>query len=243
MSAVLRAEWRRLRCTRSLVAVLALGLLVAVVGTVLLISVGESEEIGDSLSGYGPLRFGPTNFGLLLMVLGVRLFADETHHRTLAATLLRTPRRGRVVAAKVVVGTTAAAAFCVAVYLVVIPITVVGLRLREHELSYDLARTAGLLGRVVVAMVLLTALGVGLGVLVRSRTVALLVVVLWFALGEDLVGALLGGERFLPGAAVQSLVSAAPGSPTSAATAALVLAGLVAATFVAGGLTLRRDIR
>jgi ABC-type transport system involved in multi-copper enzyme maturation permease subunit len=242
MTRALRAEWLKLRRTRSLVAVLGVGLVVAVVGTVVLLSVGKEDEIGDTLSGYGPLRFGPTNFGLLLVVLGVRLFADETHHRTLAGTLLRTPHRGRVVAAKVLVAAAAAAAFTVVVYLLVIPVTAAGIALRELDLTYDAARTAALLGRVVVAMVLLTVLGVAVGVLLRSRTVALVAVVLWFALGEDLVGALLKGDRFLPGAAAQSLVSAGSGSAGSAITSALALAVLVAAALLAATLSMRRDV-
>lgn len=242
MTAALRAEWLKLRRTRSLLAVPAVGLLVAVVGAGVLLGVGEPAEIGQTLSDYGPLRFGPTNFGLLLVVLGVRLFADETHHRTLAGTLLRTPHRGRVVAAKVVVAAAAAAVFTLAVYLLVLPVTAAGLALRELDLTWDVAATAGLLGRVVVAMVLLTVLGVAVGVLMRSRTVALVAVVLWFALGEDLVAALAKGDRFLPGAAAQSLVSAAPGSGTSAVTAALALAALVVLALLAATATLRRDI-
>jgi ABC-2 type transport system permease protein len=243
MRHVLSAEWRRFRYTRSLVAVLAVGLLVAVVGTVLLLVVGKPEEIGGSLSAYGPLRFGPTNFGLLLTILGVRVFADETHHHTLAATLLRTPHRGRVVAAKVVVATAVAGAFCVVVYLLVVPLTAAGLGFRELDFTWDAGRTAALLGRVVLAMMLLTALGVAVGVLLRNRTVALVTVVLWFALAEDLMAALFQGDRLLPGAAAADLVSAAPDGSTSAVAAALVLAALVAAALVAAGLNLRRDIR
>ena len=243
MTPALRAEWRRFRFTRSLVAVPAVGLLIAVLGTVVLLSVGEPEEVGASLSRYGPLRFGPTSFGLLLMVLGVRVFADETHHRTLSATLLRTPNRARVVVAKAVVAMTTATVFCVVVYLLVIPITAAGIALRGLDFTYDALDTAALLLRVAVSMALLTALGVAVGVLLRSRTVALVAVVLWFALVEDLLASLLKGDRFLPGAAAQSLVSAGPGSATSATSAALVLAGIVASAFVVASVSLRRDIR
>jgi ABC-2 type transport system permease protein len=243
MMSALRAEWRRFLCTRSLLAVPAIGLLIAVLGAVLLLSAGKPEEVGSSLSGYGPLRFGPTSFGLLLMVLGVRMFSDETHHRTLSATLLRTPKRARVMAAKAVVAVLTAIVFCLVVYVLVIPITAAGVELRQLDFAYDSGDTAALLLRVVVAMALLTALGVAVGVLLRSRTVALVAVVLWFALAEDLVAALLKGDRLLPGAAAQSLVSAGSGSSTSATSAALVLAGIVASTFVVAVVSLRRDIR
>lgn len=242
MTPILRAELRKLRYTRSLVAVLVCGIATALVGATLLLIVGEPVDIGGSLSAYGPLRFGPSNFGLLLVLFGVRLLADETHHGTLAGTLMRTPDRRRVLLAKAVVASASALIFCVVVYLLVIPITVVGLRFRDLPMTYDIAATAALLGRVAATMALLAASGVALGAAARNRTIALVAVVAWFALGEDLVGALLGIERFLPGAAAQSLVSASVSSATSALVAALLLVAFLAATAGAAALSLRRDI-
>lgn len=242
MSAAVRAELRKLLRTRSLLAVLVVGVVIAAAGNALLLGVGKPNEIGSTLSHYGPLRFGPSNFGLLLVIFGVRCFADETHHRTLAGTLMRTPSRGRVLFAKAAVAAGAAAAFCVMVYALVIPSTLLGLRLRDLSMDFDLSSTAALLGRLTLTMVLLTTFGVAFGAAVRDRTIALVAVVVWFALGEDLVGALLDIERFLPGAAVKGLVSASATTATSAPLAVLLLVAFLIACAAAAVLSLRRDI-
>jgi ABC-2 type transport system permease protein len=242
MTASLRAELRKLTGTRSLLAVPVAGLVIAVLGTIVLLTAGKASEIPARLSEYGPLRFGPTNFGLLLVVFGVRLFADEGQHHTLAATMIRTPKRGRVLVAKVSVVVGVSGAFCLAVYLIVIPMTLVGLSIRGLTMTVDAATTAALFGRVAVAMALLAALGVGVGCAVRNRTVALVAVIVWFALVEDLVGGLLHLHRFLPSAAVRSLVSASATAPTTAPVGALLLLAVVATTLGAATIALRRDI-
>ncbi len=202
MTAALRAELRKVRHTRSLLAVPAAALLVAIAGTVLLLSVGTPQDIGDRLSTYGPLRFGPTNLGLLVVAFAVRTVTDESHHRTLATTFTRTPSRSTVLAAKAVVAAACTVVLCAGIYLAVIPVTVVGVTLGDLGMTWDIAATAALFGRVVVAMVLLSTLGVAVGAAIGNRTVALVAVLVWFTLAEDLVGALLHVDRHLPSAAV-----------------------------------------
>jgi hypothetical protein len=241
MNGALRAEVRKLRVTRSLWAVPAVGLLVAVVGNALLVTFGEGTEIARELSHYSPLRFGPTNFGLLLVVFGVRLFADETQHRTLAGTFIRNPRRGEAFVAKAITAAAVSVVFCLAVYALVVPTTLVGVAIRNLPFRIDAFDTVALLGRVVVAMVLLSVLGVALGGLLRNRTVALVAVLVWFALAEDLVGALLHAKRFLPSSAVSSLVAGAGGSLSAAAAAALLFA-VTAGCVLAASVALDRDV-
>jgi hypothetical protein len=222
-------------------AVPAAGLAVAVVGNALLVAFGKQSDIARELSHYSPLRFGPTNFGLLLVVFGVRLFADETQHRTLAGTFIRNPRRGEVFVAKGTVGAAVSVAFCLAVYAVVVPTTLIGVAIRNLPFRIDAFDTVALFGRVVVAMVLLSVLGVALGGLLRNRTVALVAVLVWFALAEDLIGALLHAKRFLPSSAVSSLVAGTGGSVSAAAAAALLLA-VTGACVLAAAVALGRDV-
>jgi ABC-type transport system involved in multi-copper enzyme maturation permease subunit len=242
MTTALRAELRKVRHTRSLLAVPAAALLVATAGTVLLLSVGTPQDIGDRLSTYGPLRFGPTNLGLLVVVFAVRTVTDESHHRTLAATFTRTPSRQIVLAAKAIVAATCTVALCAGVYLAVIAVTVVGVALGDLEMTWDIAATAALFGRVVVAMVLLSALGVAVGAAIGNRTVALVAVLVWFTLAEDLVGALLHVDRHLPSAAVRSLVSAGTAGATTAPVAASILVAFTFAASVAALASVRRDV-
>jgi ABC-type transport system involved in multi-copper enzyme maturation permease subunit len=242
MSTILRAELRKLRHTRSLLAVPVAGAVLAVAGAVVLLVIGKPADIPGTLSAYGPLRFGPTNFGLLLVVFGVRVVADETQHRTLSGTFVRTPDRRRVLAAKALLAGATAAVFTLVVYALVIPITVAGLAVRDLPMTYDLWDTTALLGRVTVAVVLLTTFGVAVGAAVRNRTGALVAVLVWFALAEDVVGGVLRIERFLPSAAFRSLVSADASSPTPAATAVLLLLVLATVTACAAAHSTRRDV-
>jgi ABC-type transport system involved in multi-copper enzyme maturation permease subunit len=242
MTNALRSELRKLRHTRSLLAILLVGLVIAAFGAGLLLAIGTPDEIAGRLSDHGPLRFGPTNFGLLLLLFGVRLHADETQHRTITSTYVRTPDRRVVLAAKAAVAAGTAVLFTIVVYALVVPITVAGLALRDLEMTYDVGATAALGGRVVVAMVLLTLLGLAVGVVLGNRTVALVAVVVWFALAESVVGGLLRVERFLPGSAVHDLVAAEAGRPTTAPAAAVILAVLVTGAAAAALVAARRDV-
>jgi ABC-2 type transport system permease protein len=179
----------------------------------------------------------------LLVVVGIRTFADETQHRTLSSTFTRRPSRQRVAAAKGLVASGIAIGFCLAVDAVTLPIIAIGLAARDLPMTYDLAATGGMLARVALAMVMLSALGVALGAAVRNRTVALVSAIVWFALGEDIVGALLHVGRYLPGAAVQGLVSntSTPTHPAAVAST-LVLVGYLTVAATTAALSLRRDL-
>ena len=243
MKATLRAEARKVRSTRSVWALPGVGVVIAIVGGILLMAAGKDADVADRLSALGPLRFGPTNFGLLVVVLGIRVFADETHHRTLSTTFVRTPDRVRVFMAKTAVAALLTAALCVVVDVVTIAITLIGVRARGWHMIYDVVPTAAMLGRVAMAMVLLAVIGVALGVAIGNRTVAIVATVVWFALAEDMLGALLHVTRYLPGAAVQGVVG---NTSTPDHVAAVGSAALLALYLTAIGLTasaaLRRDV-
>jgi ABC-2 type transport system permease protein len=243
MTAIVRSEIRQARFTRSLWAVPVAGIVVASIGAVLMVTAGKDADIADQLSQLGPLRFGPTNFGLLLVVLGIRVFADETQHHTLAATLVRTPSRRAVIAAKASVAAAIALLFCVAVDVITIPVTVMGVSSRDLDMTYDIAETTAMLARVGLAMTLLAVLGVFLGAAFRNRTVALIATIVWFALGESLIGALFHLSRYLPGAAVRGVVTAeATPEHLGSSMSALILAAYVLAVGVAALYAARRDI-
>ena len=92
-------------------------------------------------------------------------------------------------------------------------------------------------------MVLAALLGTVAGAAIRNRAAALVAVLVWFALAEDLLGALLHIRRFLPGAAVTGLVTNQAGPDVlSAPRAALVLAATVAAASLVVTRLVRRDV-
>lgn len=243
MTTLLRAELRKLRLTRSLWAVPVGGALLSIVGSVLVISFFKPQDLAQNLSEHGPLRFGPTNVGLILIVFAIRVFADETQHHTLASTYIAAPRRRRVLAAKAVVVASVAAGFCPAVFGLVVPITLIGVGARDLAMTADLADTGWLLLRSMVAMTLTAVLGVALAALVRNRAVVLVATLVWLALLENLVGALLKIPEVLPGAVVGALVSGTGGrGALGPGTAAVVLLATAAAAMVAALARLNDDV-
>lgn len=243
MRTAVLAELRKLRLTRSLWAVLVAGAVLSVVGAALVIGFFNSQDLAERLSVHGPLRFGPTNVGLILLVFAIRVFADETHHHTLASTYIATPQRRRVLVAKAIVAASGAIAFCVVVFALVIPITLIGISLRDIPMTVDIAATGGLLLRTTVAMTLMAVIGVALAAMVRNRTVILVVSLAWLSLGENLAGALLRIPELLPGAAVRALVSGTGGRDAlSAEPAGLVLLAVATAATLAALARLNDDV-
>jgi ABC-2 type transport system permease protein len=209
------------------------GVVLSVVGSVLVISAFKDQDLAGRLSEHGPLRFGPTNLGLILLVFGIRVFADESHHHTLAATYIAAPRRRRVFAAKAIVAAGVAAAVCGAVFALVVPVTLVGAGVRGISMSADWAATSALLLRTVLAMTMTAVVGVACAAIARNRAVVLVGALLWLALLESVVGAMLKIPELLPGAVVRAVISGHGGSDALAAgPAALVLLAICAASLV-----------
>jgi ABC-2 type transport system permease protein len=235
MRSELHAELRKLRLTRSLWAIPVAGAALFTVVSALVISLMKPDELAERLSEHGPLRFGPTNVGLLLLVLGIRLFADETHHRTLASTYVAAPRRRRVLGAKLSTAAALAVAYCAVTFALIVPITLIGAGVRDLPLDSDLTATMGLFARTTFAMALTGVIGVALGALGRNRAVVLVGSLAWLSLGENLAGALLKIPELLPGATIRAIVSGADGPDALSALGAraLLLAFAVVATVAA----------
>lgn len=242
MKAILRSELRKLRYTRSLLAVVTGGVLVSVAAATVLMTWIDPDEIATRLSEHGPLRFGASNLGLILLVFGIRLFGDEVHHKTITPTFLATPDRRAVLAAKTVVAAGVAISTCVVIWAAVLPITAAGVAARDLVMTVDADDTWALFLRVTTAMPLTAMLAVALAGACRNRTTALVGGIVWLALAEDVLGGLLRISEYLPFESVGSLV--AGGSPDGLGTvaSAAVLTGWTAALLVVAAASLRRDV-
>ncbi|MFJ3543837.1 ABC transporter permease subunit [Streptomyces rubiginosohelvolus] len=199
-------------------------------------------------------------FGLLLAgVLAVLLVTNEYHYRTLTATFLAAPRRGRVITAKLVaVLITSAGLWLVATS---VGLVVGGIFLSSQGAGLGLG-SGDVLGAVLLnlaAYMVWGVFGFGLGVLIRSQTAATVTaaalyflssVVVAFAfqavhdllIEEDWV---LQAQVLLPGVASQIMTT--PGELFAGAPAAWTGAVVLLAYSLIGGLTgtlllLRRDV-
>jgi hypothetical protein len=242
MRALLRAEIRKLRWTRSMWGLALAGVLISVVSGTILVVAFKPAEIAGRLSLHGPLRFGISNVGLVVALLGIRVLGDELQHRTLAATLLREPNRVRVLLAKVLVATGLGAVMTVVIYALVVPTTLLAVRVRDLPMVIDAGATLAVFARVLIAMALLGAIGVGLAGAVRNRTVALIAFVLGITFGESIVGGLLKIPRYMPGELVNALVSGGRGAAVAPALAAFILAALAAVAVGAAVAVTGRDV-
>lgn len=149
------------------------------------------------------------------LLIGALMVTTEYRHKTLTPTLLATPQRGSALLAKVVV-----AVFIGVLYAVIALVAAVLpgaglLAIGGEDAALGDVDTWALFGRILLALVLWTVIGVGVGALVRNQ-VAAVVGVLAFTqflepivrLAASFVDGLSDVAAFLPGAASDTLVGA-----------------------------------
>lgn len=151
---------------------------------------------------------------LLALVLGILSMGSEYRHKTLTATFLAAPRRGRVITAKIL-GLTVVVVLSGLAHLAG---AVLGggimLLLADVPLFPDAADLASVMLRLLLVLVLWGLMGLGLGVLIPNQVVALFVGVAFAFLIEPLlsfgitfVDALADAARFFPSQASAAALS------------------------------------
>ncbi|MDE3723113.1 ABC transporter permease [Nocardiopsis sp. N85] len=205
--------------------------------------------------GFAPWAWPQAATGAIFaMVLGILSVTTEFQHRTITPTFLAEPRRGRVVAAKLV----AAAGTGVFLGVVAIALTsavlIPSILLSGGSLHLADNQVPRILMGSLTGYVLYALLGLALGTLVRHQIGALVIGVLWAMLVEPVLTAippLSDVTKWLPGSAVAALYDTGMdlsefglgGDLLPVWIAALTLLGYVALfTLVASATTLRRDI-
>ena len=240
----MRSELVKLRSTRT-----NLGLLFGMVGLVLLIvivtgaAVTPTELAKDehqrALFGLGLAG------GFIASLIGVMSITSEFRHGTIRPTFVFTPRRGRVVSAKVfssfILGVifgliTEAVAF--AVGLAILAIRGVDVVVPTHELLVVAFGS-------IACAALMAALGVGVGAVARNQVLAVIGVVVWFMVVENvMVGVWPQVGKFFPLAAGDAMTGINSDQLLTASQGALVLIGYVLASFVAAlAVTQRMDVK
>lgn len=260
MTALVRAEVRKLFTTRAWWGML-IGVVAVSLGFALLIGLIAGDSGGGGLppvTDPGAVRSiytaGISTTYLFSLAAGILAMAGEWRHQTISATFLASPRRGRVVLAKVggliVIGAMfgLASALCgVAAGAPVISARGGSVRLLSDGVPRSLA-----LG--VLAVALWGLFGLGIATLIRNQVAALLIAIGAAWIVEPILSLVLtqaldqpGIARFLPSDATNAMLSPAVGGSGAELLpwwgGALVMIGY-AAVFAAVGaaLTLRRDV-
>ncbi|GAA5196192.1 ABC transporter permease [Microbacterium jejuense] len=194
------------------------------------------------------------------LLMGTLMVTAEFRHKTLTPTFLATPRRGRVLVAKLAVGVALGVLLGVVGVLASVGVSaaiLAGFGVDTQLTSPDMW---AMLGRMLLAYVLWALIGIGVGALVRNQVGAIVGVLVFTQFLEPIgraaaafVDGLSDVTRFLPGAASDALVGssvftiAATGTGTSDGlewwAGALVLFGYAIVFVVLGHLvSWRRDI-
>jgi ABC-2 type transport system permease protein len=206
--AQLRSELFKLRSTRT-----GLGLFAAMTGLVLLAVVLHSLLPAEALASRNNqltiLGRGEFLGALFAALLGALSVTAEIRHGTIRPTLLITPRRGRVIWAKVFASVLAGAGFGLVAGAVAAAAGVAALRARSVDLRLDGGDYVLLIAGSAAAAALWAAIGVGVGALVRYQVPVVAGICVWLLFVEGLVvGDLVGlGDvfKFLPGSAAAAI--------------------------------------
>ena len=217
MTRLVRAEWTKLFTTRVWIGLL-LGACVLAGGFSALFTglAGVSQNGQPGLpavgtSDYEQLVFSVgANASVLLLILGIIGMTQEYRHRTATPTFLVTPRRGRVVAAKLLAYALAA----VPIGLLVIATNVLvveiyaGARGAAPSLTGDNLRV---LAGAWAALVIYAVMGVGIGALLRNQVGAIVGALVYLFVVEGIViraiPAIAPLFTWLPGGALQAMTA------------------------------------
>jgi ABC-2 type transport system permease protein len=238
-------EWLKLRTTRTPWLLLAASLVVIVAGVAGVMA--RSPDLGDPATVAAAMgHVGLVS--LFTLVLGVLAVAGEHRHGTATDTYLSEPRRGRVLAAKLVVTTLAGAALGVAAAVAGLAATAAWYAAEGGSLDLTSAAVARTTLGGVGWCAAFAAIGVGVGALVRNLAGAVTAALAWLALVEGVAGDLVGDDlaQWLPFRAGTALgnLPAATGEAAlgqGAAAAALVAYAVLLAA-LAVSTTVRRDV-
>lgn len=240
MTAVMKAEWLKLRTTRAYWGLIAGALLVAALGALSTTGSADPETLKGPLHMQTFWVLAALNIGLFALVVGIRSYTEEYRHRTIVHTFFADPHRVRSAVAKSLISALAAVLLTA---LAAAAMTAAAMALAKAKggglepASADVTAFFGLL----VGSALWAVVGVGIGALVRHQVAAIVGGILWVLVIENLGSALLGDVgRFLPGQAAYALARADMSNLLPPAAGFAVLLGYAAALWMAGTVASRR---
>jgi hypothetical protein len=239
MSALLRAELLKLRTTRTFAALVGTGMTLSTLVTYLIVKDGSSSvaEIHDNL-------LAADASGVLILLLGVIGMTGEWRHRTITSTVLASPSRVRLLAAKVLSHSVAGVVLSLVTTTTILIVANLMLSARGDE-TLGAAAIVDIVWRSALVASLLAPLGICVGALLRNQTLAVVGVLI----AAVVIDPLLAQEapeiaRFEPLSGVPSGILSgidwAGGQQLAPAVAVAVALAWVVATFTAGAALLRR---
>lgn len=243
MTDQLLAELRKMRSTRT-----NLGLLAGMVGlTLFTVLVNGLVLSAAELRGHDDqhaLLSAGTSGALFAALIGVMAITSEFRHGTIRSTFVVTPHRTRVIAAKVVSSLLMGIVFGLVAIGLSFGVGYAVLSARGIPLELETDHVVLLVLGTLCMTALWAALGVGLGALVRNQVFAVLGVIVWALIVDNLIRGLVPDVgRFTPVGASDAITAGVADHLLAPAAAGLLLVGYVVAFVAAGALLVaHRDV-
>jgi ABC-type transport system involved in multi-copper enzyme maturation permease subunit len=222
MIRLVRAEWTKLFSTRMWLGLL-IGACVMAAGFAALLTAfaGQTQNGAPGLPPVGDpvferLAFAvPSDTAPLFLILGIIGMTQEYRHRTATPTFLTTPRRWRVVVAKLFAYPLAAVPMALVVMAVAVLVLSIyaGARGAAPSLNSD---NLEVLARAGLVLVVYAVIGVGIGALLRNQVGAIVGALVYLFVVEGLVasiGPLQSAYKWMPGGAAEAMTATAGGPP------------------------------
>ena len=244
MRALLRAEFIKLATTKTVLALVVAASAVASLGAFSTILSAKTADLGRTVHDQPFFMLASINLALFALVLGIRTFTDEFRHGSIVPSLLVTPDRRRVVAAKVITSAAAGAGLAAVAHLVMLGLALLLIGAKGNEATFQ-GRDVAAMGGAVLAGGLWAAIGAAVGAIVRHQVAGVVGALVWVLLLENLGAGLLGDAgRFLPGQAAHGLAQASQAGAilAPAAAAGLLVAYALVATEAAMLRMARTDV-
>lgn len=251
MTALVRAEVLKLRTVqlpRWLLLTTLLLVALSVTATVLTAGAAGSPLQLEDPELLARAAAGASGGNVLLAVLGILVITQEFRFGTATPSFLCTPRRGRVVLAKIVAVCLAGLVFAVVSVVLALVLSYALVRARGGGTALD-ADVVEVLAASLLVLVLYGPIGIGVGALLRNQVAAVVATLAWMFVVEQLLVALLPDiGRWTPGGATAAVLqlgdlATTRGDLLPAWGGALLLAGYATVLAALGvRTTLRKDL-
>lgn len=243
MIAQARAELLKIRTTRT-----TAGIVLGMVALIILFSLlsgllTKAPSLTSAEDQRGLLSVGSLA-GVFSALAGIMLVTSEYRHGTIRPTFLFTPRRSRVIDAKLAAGLLAGIVFGLVGEGLGFAIGYASLAGRGITYALDAGQTTLLILGTLAGVALWGALGVGIGVVVRNQVGAIIGLLAWGFVAENLLFAFVPSVgRFAPAHSSDALIGLTTRHLLPAAAGGVVLlAWTVAFALAATALAARRDV-
>ena len=248
MTGQIRAELLKVRTTRTTRTLLA-----AMAGLVLLVVslhafTLKAADLSQAANQPHVFGWGTTIGGLFAALFGAIAVTAEFRHGTIRPTLLVTPDRRRVTAAKATVAVIVGLAVGLLAAALVAVIGSAEFAIRGISVTLTAGDFAQLIGGGAVAAALWAVIGTGLGTVLRGQVGTVVGLCVWLLLIENiLIGNTPVAAKYAPGASAGALAGMIPDAGSakllSPILGGLLLAGYAAVIAITGLLAFnRRDI-